>query len=58
MVLNMSQVEKLETVLNCFNGGYTVVVIGFKQTELYNVKLHSEEMLLKALKSAVKVRLI
>ena len=54
----MSQVEKLATVLNSFNNGSTVVVIGFKQTELYNVKLHSEEMLLKALQSAVTVRLI
>lgn len=54
----MSQVEKLATVLNCFNGGHTVVVIGFKQTELYNVKLHSEEKLLNALKNAVTVRLI
>ena len=57
-MLNMSQVEKLVTVLNSFNNGYTVVVIGFKQTELYNVKLHSEDMLLNALKNAVKVRLI
>ena len=54
----MSKVEKLATVLNCFNDGYTVVVIGFKQTELYNVKLHSEDMLLNALNSAVTVRLI
>lgn len=54
----MSQVEKLATVLNSFNNGYTVVVIGFKQTELYNVKLHSEDMLLNALKSAITVRLI
>jgi len=52
----MSKVEKLATVLNCFNDGRTVVVIGFKQTELYNVKLHSEEMLLNALKNAVTVR--
>ena len=54
----MSPVEKVALVLNCFNDGYTVVVIGFKQTELYNVKLHSEDMLLNALKNAVKVRLI
>lgn len=54
----MKQVEKLAIVLNCFNKGYTAVVIGFKQTELYNVKLHSEDMLLNALKQAVKVRLI
>lgn len=54
----MSQVEKLATVLNHFNNGYTVVVIGFKQTGLYNVKLHSEEMLLNSLKSAITVRLI
>ena len=54
----MTQVEKLATVLNCFNNGYTVVLITHKQTELYNVKLHSEEMLLKALYNAVAVRLI
>lgn len=54
----MSQVEKLALVLNHFNNGYTVVVIGYKQTELYSVKLHSENMLLNALYSAVAVRLI
>ena len=54
----MSQVEKLEIVLNSFNNGVTVVIIGYKQTELYNVKLHSEEVLLKALYNAVLVRLI
>lgn len=52
----MTQVEKLATVLNSFNNDYTVLVIGYKQTELYNVKLHSEDMLLKALYSAVTVR--
>ena len=54
----MSPVEQVATVLNCFNNGYTVVVIGYKQTELYNVKLHSEDMLINALNSAVTVRLI
>jgi len=54
----MSPVEKVALVLNCFNNGSTVVVIGFKQTELYNVKLHSEDMLLNALKNAITVRLI
>lgn len=54
----MSSVEKLTTVLNCFNNGCTVVVITHNQTELYNVKLHSEDMLLNALNSAVAVRLI
>lgn len=54
----MSPAEKLATVLNSFNNGYTVVLITHKQTELYNVKLHSEDMLLKALKSAITVRLI
>lgn len=54
----MSPIEKLATVLNYFNDGYTVVIIGFKQTELYNVKLHSEDMLLNALNNAVVVRLI
>lgn len=54
----MSQVEKLATVLNSFNNGYTVVVIGYKQTELYNIKLHSEDTLLNALNNAVAVRLI
>lgn len=54
----MSPVEKLATVLNSFNSGYTVVVIGYKQTELYNVALHSEDMLINALNSAVAVRLI
>lgn len=52
----MSPVEKLAIVLNHFNNGKTVVVMGYKQTELYNVKLHSEDMLLKALKNAVTVR--
>lgn len=54
----MTQVEKVALVLNYFNNGFTVVIIGFKQTELYNVKLHSEDMLLNALYSAVVVRLI
>lgn len=54
----MSQVEKLAIVLNSFNSGYTVVLMTHKQTELYNVKLHSENMLLIALNSAVLVRLI
>ena len=54
----MTQVEKLAAVLNSFNDGYTVIVIGFKQTELYNVKLHSEDVLLKALYNAITVRLI
>lgn len=54
----MSQVEKVATVLNHFNNGKTVIVITHKQTELYNVKLHNENMLLNALYSAVTVRLI
>lgn len=54
----MPQVEKLETVLNSFNNGCTVVLITHKQTELYNIKLHSENMLLNALYNAVVVRLI
>lgn len=54
----MSQVEKLATVLNCFNNGYTVVLMTHKKTELYNVKLHSEDMLINALNNAVTVRLI
>lgn len=54
----MSQVEKLETVLNSFNNGCTVVLITNSTTELYNIKLHNENMLLKALYNAVVVRLI
>lgn len=54
----MSPVEKVALVLNSFNNGKTVVIIGYKQTELYNVKLHSEDMLLNALYNAVAVRLI
>ena len=54
----MSKVKKLAIVSNHFNNGYTVVLMTHKQTELYNVKLHSEAMLLKALKNAVLVRLI
>lgn len=54
----MSPVEKLATVLNHFNNGKTVVLMTHKQTELYNVKLHSEDMLLNALYNAVMVRLI
>lgn len=54
----MSPVEKLALTLNHFNSGRTVVLMTHKQTELYNVKLHSEYMLLNALNSAVTVRLI
>ena len=54
----MTQVEKLNIVLKNFNNDKTVVLITHKQTELYNVKLHSEGMLLKALYNAVLVRLI
>lgn len=54
----MSQVEKVALVLNNFNNGCTVVVIGYKQIELYNVALHNENMLLNALYNAVVVRLI
>lgn len=52
----MSPVEKVALTLNHFNNGKTVVVMTHKQTELYNVKLHSESMLLNALSSAVTVR--
>jgi len=54
----MSKVEKLAIILNNFNSGKTVVLITHKHTELYNVSLHSENMLLNALNSAVMVRLI
>lgn len=54
----MSPAEKVALTLEHFNDGYTVVVIGYKQTELYNVKLHSENTLLNALNNAVTVRLI
>lgn len=54
----MTKVEKLAIVINHFNGGKTVVVVGYKQTELYNVSWHSENTLLNALNSAVTVRLI
>lgn len=54
----MSPVEKVALVLNHFNNGNTVVLMTHKQTELYNVKLHSENMLLNALNSAVVIRLI
>lgn len=54
----MSPVEKVANVLNHFNNGCTVILITHKQTELYNVKLHSEEVLLNALYNAVTVRLI
>ena len=54
----MSPVEKVALTLNHFNNGETVVLITHKQTELYNVKLHSEDMLLNALYNAVTVRLI
>lgn len=57
-MLNMTPVEKLAIVLNHFNIGNTVVLITHKQTELYSAKLHSENMLLKALQNAVAVRLI
>ena len=53
----MSQVEKLEIALS----GFTIVktvVITYKQSELYNAKLHGENMLLNALYNAVVVRLI
>lgn len=54
----MLQVEKLAIVLNSFNNGFTVVIITHNKTELYNAKLHSENMLLNALYNAVTVRLI
>lgn len=54
----MSPVEKVANVLNHFNNGKTVVLMTHKQTELYNVKLHSEDMLVNALQNAVFVRLI
>lgn len=54
----MSQVEKVAIVLNNFNNGKTVVLMTHKQTELYNVALHSEDILLEALNNAVLVRLI
>lgn len=54
----MSPVEKVALVLNSFNNGKTVVLMTHKQTELYNVSLHSEDMLLNALNNAVLVRLI
>lgn len=54
----MSPVEKVALTLNHFNNGKTVVLMTHKQTELYNVKLHNEDMLLNAIKNAVAVRLI
>lgn len=54
----MTQVEQVALVLNHFNNSKTVVLITHKQTELYNVALHSEDMLLNALNNAVLVRLI
>lgn len=54
----MSQVEKVALILNSFNSGKTAVLITHKQTELYNVKLHSEDILLNALNSALVVRLV
>lgn len=54
----MSPVEKVALTLNHFNNGKTIVLITHKQTGLYNVKLHSEDMLINALNSAVLVRLI
>lgn len=54
----MTPSEKLAIILNNFNNGKTVVIMTHKQTELYNVSLHSENMLLIALNSAVVVRLI
>ena len=54
----MSPLEKLAIVLNHFNNGKTVVIMTHNKTELYNVKLHSEDILLNALNNAVTVRLI
>lgn len=54
----MTPVEKVAITLNHFNNGSTVVLMTHKQTELYNVALHSEDMLLEALNNAVLVRLI
>lgn len=54
----MSQVDKLAAILSHFNNGKTVVLMTHKQTELYNVSLHGEDMLLKAINNAVLVRLI
>lgn len=54
----MTQVEQVAIVLNSFNNGKTVVLMTHKQTELYNVALHSEDTLLNALNNAILVRLI
>ena len=54
----MTHAEKLAVIVSNFNNGQTVVLITHKHTELYNVKLHSENMLLNALNNAVAVRLI
>lgn len=54
----MTPVEKVANVLNHFNNGKTVVLMTYKQTELYNVALHSENTLLNALYNATAVRLI
>lgn len=54
----MTQVNTQAIILNHFNNGKTVVLMTHKQTELYNVALHGENMLLEALNSATLVRLI
>jgi len=54
----MKHAEKLAIILNNFNNGKTVVIMTFKQTELYNSKYHTKDTLLNALNSAVVVRLI
>lgn len=54
----MTHLDKVELTLNHFNNGNTVVLMTHKQTELYNAALHSEGILLKALQSAIIVRLV
>lgn len=54
----MTRAEKIAIILNSFNNGKTVVIMTHKQTELYNIIWHSENMLLNALNNAIAVRLI
>lgn len=56
--MSQDQLNNVAITLDHFNNGQTVVIMTHKQTELYNVKLHSEEVLLEALYNAVLVRLI
>ena len=49
--------DKLNTVLNAFNSGSTIVVFTFKHTIVLSNKLHNEHELMNYLNGSVMVRI-